>query len=628
MSSLPLALAVPAAAAGLAYLDAKTSFWYDRKLFGGLFPGIFKARYREYRDRINFFYRLEDLGTGRSHNKVGILFEDKSWTYGQMYDAALRYGNYFRTKYDLKKGDIVAMDMMNSDQFLLIMFGLWSIGVKPGLINYNLTGDALCHCVNVANSVLLLVDQEVAGNVDENVRAKIGGLKVEIVSPEFVEEAFATEPVGQPDELRSGDLCRDMAVLIYTSGTTGLPKAAIVSWGKITMSPIFMGCWLSMKASDILYTSMPLYHASGLVMGAFNCFQSGTTIAVGRKFSSKIFWADVRKHKATVIQYVGETCRYLLAAPPQIDPETGKDLDKENNVRLAMGNGLRPDVWAKFQERFAIVAEFYAATEGFFGTWNYSRNEFARGAIGRVGWLYDRFTSKKVAIVARDHETDEPWRDPKTGLCRKMPRGEVGEMLFLLPEDMGEVFQGYYKNDKATDGKVIRNVLVEGDAYFRTGDLISWDYEGRIYFHDRIGDTFRWKSENVATTEVSAMIGMHPAVDEANVYGVELPHHDGRAGCAAITLKTSTPDAETMRSLAQHARDKLPKYAVPLFLRFGKGLTTAMTGTNKQQKHNLRVEGVNPVKVGDDEIFWLQGDTYVKFHKTDWDRLDAGQVKL
>ncbi|KAI1810132.1 acetyl-CoA synthetase-like protein [Poronia punctata] len=626
---LPLAVTVPAAAAGLAYLNAKASLSYDWGLTRGLVPALYKNRRREATDRANVFYRLEEIATGKSANNVAVLFEDRSWTYAQMYEAALKFGNYLKSKYDLKPKDIVALDMMNSDYFLLLVFGLWSIGVKPAFINYNLTGDALCHCVNTANAVLMLVDPDVAHNVDEAVVEKLGGLRMDFVSPDFVAAAMAVDPIRPSNKLRSGDLGRDMAILIYTSGTTGLPKAAIVSWTKIINASAFVPRWLQTKKTDVLYTPMPLYHSSAAVLGFFHCFEAEATFAIGRKFSTKTFWKDVRKHNATIIQYVGETCRYLLAAQPEIDPVTGENLDKKHSVRLAMGNGLRPDVWARFQERFGIesVAEFYAATEGFVGTWNLSRNEFSRGAIGRSGFLFSLFLNSKIAIVERDPETDAPWRDPQTGLCRQVPRGEVGELLFILPDDMTQVFQGYYNNEKATNSKIIRDVVKNGDGYFRSGDLISWDREGRLYFHDRIGDTFRWKSENVATTEVSAMIGLHPAVEEANVYGVQLPHHDGRAGCAAVALKTSL-DETVLRSLAEHARAKLPKYAVPIFLRFGKGLSAAITGTNKQQKHNLRVEGVDPGKVGDDELYWLKGDTYVRFDKADWDRMSAGQVKL
>ncbi|KAI1736063.1 acetyl-CoA synthetase-like protein [Xylaria scruposa] len=627
--TLPLALTIPAAAAGLAYLNAKTSFSYDAATIKGTVRAAWRHNRRESADRLNAFYRLEEIANGKSASRVGLLFKDRSWTYAQMYDAALKYGNYLKTKYDLKPKDIVALDLMNSDHFILVCFGLWSIGARPAFINYNLTSDALCHCVKTANSVLMLVDPDVQSNVDEGVREKLGDLRIEFLTEEVISAVMAMDPVRPPNELRAGEVGRDMAALIFTSGTTGLPKAAIVSWTKIVTAPNFVGRWLGTTSSDVLYTPMPLYHSSAFILGFFQCFELEATFAIGHKFSTKTFWKDVRKHNATIIQYVGETCRYLMAAKPEIDPTTGENLDKKHNVRLALGNGLRPDVWAKFQERFGIesVGEFYAATEGSGGTWNYSRNEFSRGAIGRNGWLYGLFMKSKQAIVERDHETDEPHRDPKTGFCVAVPRGEVGELLFKLPEDMTKNFQGYYNNPKATNSKIIRDVFKKGDAYFRSGDLVSWDTEGRTYFHDRIGDTFRWKSENVATTEVSATVGVHPAVEEANVYGVQLPHHDGRAGCAAIALKTA-PDEALLKSLAEHARAKLPKYAVPIFLRLGKGLSAAITGTNKQQKHNLRVEGVDPAKVGDDELYWLKGDTYVRFGQEDWDQMNAGQVKL
>ncbi|KAF2970442.1 hypothetical protein GQX73_g3126 [Xylaria multiplex] len=610
----PLVLTIPAAAAGLAYLNAKTSLSYDTAIIRGMVAAVRRNNRRESADRANLFYRLEEIATSKSADRVGILFEDRSWTYAQIYEASLRYGNYFKSKFSLKPKDIVALDLVNSDHFILICFGLWSIGVKPAFINYNLTGNALCHCIKIANSVLVLVDPDIKSHVDESVRQELGNLRIEILTPEFISAAMAADPIRPPNEVRSGEIGRDMASLIYTSGTTGLPKAAIVSWTKLTTASNF---------------PMPLYHASALAVGFFHCFEAEATFAVGRKFSTKTFWKDVRKHNATIIQYVGETFRYLMAASPDIDSATGENLDKKHNVRMALGNGLRPDVWARFQERFGIesIAEFYSSTEGFGGTWNYSRNDFSRGAIGRNGWLYGLFMKSKIAIVAHDHETDAPYRDPKTGFCVTVPRGEVGEMLSVLPEDTEQLFQGYYNNPNATNSKIIRDVFKKGDKYYRSGDLVSWDSEGRTYFHDRIGDTFRWKSENVATTEVSAAIGLHPAVEEANVYGVQLPHHDGRAGCAAISLK-AVPDEVILQSLAEHAKAKLPKYAVPIFLRLGKGLSAAVTGTNKQQKHSLRVEGVDPTKVGDDELYWLKGDTYVKFAKEDWDRMNAGQVKL
>jgi len=330
------------------------------------------------------------------------------------------------------------------------------------------------------------------------------------------------------------------------------------------------------------------------------------------------------------MQYVGETCRYLLSAPPQIDPKTGENLDTKNSIRIAFGNGLRPDIWNRFKERFNIesIAEFYAATEGSSGSWNFSRNDFSAGAVGRLGTIGSLITSANAAIVEVDWETELPYRDPKTGFCRQVPRGTPGEALFKLDADnISSKFQGYFNNKDSTESKIMRNVLVKGDAYFRTGDMISWDSEGRQYFNDRIGDTFRWKSENVSTSEVSEALGLHPHVHEANVYGVELPHHDGRAGCVALVLST-TPSEQLMKDLADHVGGKLPRFAVPLFLRLVEGRDMEVTGTNKQQKHVVRMQGVDPEKVGEDRIFWLRNGTYVPFGRREWEELNVGRVRL
>jgi acyl-CoA synthetase (AMP-forming)/AMP-acid ligase II len=372
---------------------------------------------------------------------------------------------------------------------------------------------------------------------------------------------------------------------------------------------------------------MPLYHSSASILGVITTLNAGATIVIGRKFSTKKFWQEVRASNVTIIQYVGETCRYLLSAPPQIDAN-GVDLDKQNKVRMAFGNGLRPDVWNKFKERFDIetIAEFYTATEGASGCWNYSKNDFSKGAIGRTGTLASFAANRTTAMVELDWETEQPSRDPVTGFCTRVPRGEPGELLYKLDAaDINRNFQGYLNNEKATSSKVMRSVFEKGDAYFRTGDMVRWDNEGRFYFSDRIGDTFRWKSENVSTNEVSESLGIHSAVDEANVYGVELPHHDGRAGCVALVLNEE-PSERLMRGLAEHAHKELPRFAVPLFLRVTKDMQ--MTGTNKQQKHVIRMHGVDPKKVENDELWWLKDGTYTRFGIQDWEALSGGRVKL
>lgn len=379
-----------------------------------------------------------------------------------------------------------------------------------------------------------------------------------------------------------------------------------------------------------------MYHSAAAVLSFCAVLHAGATQALGRKFSTRTFWEDVRSMDATAIQYVGETLRYLAAAPPQHDPVTGELLDKRHNVRIAYGNGLRPDTWERFKSRFGVptVAEIYAATEGTMAFINICSNELTAGAMGRHGWIQGALLSKSLGVVEVDWETEQPRRDPRTGFCIRVPRGEPGEMLFQLPsDDPSQRFQGYFKNPEANAKKLMRDVFKKGDAWFRSGDVVRWDNEGRIFFNDRIGDTFRWKSENVSTAEVSEAVGNHPAVHEANVYGVELPHHDGRAGCAAIHLDENVPLDQTLISLAAHVRASLPRYAVPLFLRVARGDpgTAQTTGTNKQQKQPLRLAGVKPDPAKDAELgqlYWLGKEAYVPFQEKDWRELEGGRVKL
>lgn len=359
---------------------------------------------------------------------------------------------------------------------------------------------------------------------------------------------------------------------------------------------------------------------------------TGTTFVLGHKFSSRTFWPEVRDQNATVIQYVGETCRYLLAAPPLLDPINGEDLDTKNNVRMAFGNGLRPDIWNRFKQRFdiGIISEFYAATESPSALFNLSSNDFSCGAIGRSGLLASLLMGSQVAILQIDWEHERPLRsEAASNHCIKVKTGEPGELVYKVdPANISKQFQGYYDNSKATESKILRDVFTQGDAWYRTGDVLSWDADGRWWFCDRIGDTFRWKSENVSTMTVSEVLGTHPSVHEANVYGVEIPHHDGRAGCAAILLKGKA-DQELLDGLAMHTEANLPRYAVPLFLRVVSEIEA--TGSNKQQKHTLRLQGVEPGKIQQsrgDKMYWLKEGTYVEFGEKEWAEMSAGKVRL
>ncbi|KAL1796886.1 hypothetical protein ACET3X_005426 [Alternaria dauci] len=674
MSVLPLAL--PAAAAGLAYLNGRHGFTYDWPLLSSFVGSVVTGALEERRDTLNLFYELEAHAKSSSRaNHTWIIFQGKTWTYAQAYNVVLRYGNWLKTK-GVDKDEIVAMDFVNSDVFIWVWFGLWSIGAKPAFINYNLSGKPLVHTVKTSTARLVLVDQESKDKFSQDALEEHGLVRVhhadkvkytfeqeqadipqsvknQTQTPQAVVEAGAVSepltvqrnleivffddaltstilthpPTRLPDSSRSDQKRSSMAMLIYTSGTTGLPKPAVMSWGKCGGGAKFAANWMSLK-NDIFYISMPLYHSSASVLGACAVLRAGGTIALSKKFSHKTFWPEIRSSNATILQYVGETCRYLLSAPPS-------PLDKQHKIRAAFGNGLRPDVWEPFKQRFGIetIYEFYAATEAPGALFNRSTNSFSSGAIARNGSLGNLLMSYRLTLVRMDPNSDppEPLRDPVTGLCEICDYNENGELLGKLDAaNIKEDFQGYYGNEKATNSKIIRNVKKKGDAYFRSGDLMRWDDEGRFWFVDRLGDTFRWKAENVSTAEVSEAVGKHPAVSEANVYGVSVPAHDGRAGCATIVFEQGVGevDDKLLQELAQHVKKELPAFAVPVWIRVTKEMQ--LTGTNKQQKVELQREGIDPrvVEEKGDVLYWLRDGTYKRFTLQDLKSIEGGDVKL
>ena len=540
-----------------------------------ILPTIYSLTTRIYSDRLNQFYVLEAHAQSRSHgSRTLLIYQGRSYTYAEVYDRALRYGAWLRERHGVRPGDMVALDCMNSDVFVFVWFGLWAIGAKPAFINYNLTGAPLVHCVKKAGTRVMLIDPEIASNVSPEVKKDLEGMEFVTLSEDVVREAEHTHPTRYPDADRAEDkkLSR-MAILIYTSGTTGLPKAAIVSWGKSITAPGFVHRWLARTPSDVLYTCMPLYHSSAAILGLISTLEAGGTISLGRKFSTKTFWADVRASNASIIQYVGETCRYLLAAPAEVID--GENMDRKHGVRVAFGNGLRPDVWNPFKDRFGIdtIAEWYASTEGTLATFNLSRNDFSAGAIGRNGMVYKYLLGRTIALISVDAETDTPRRNKKN-LCSRVRSRVPGELVFRIPAaDTASRFQGYYGDAAATDAKIIRDVFCKGDAWFRTGDVMRWDGDGLLYFSDRLGDTFRWKSENVSTAEVAGVIGGFGGVREAVVYGVEVRGYEGRAGCVALVLEGGgkEEEEEVMEGLGGFLEGRLPRYARPVFARVLRG---------------------------------------------------------
>ncbi|KIX00227.1 uncharacterized protein Z518_10366 [Rhinocladiella mackenziei CBS 650.93] len=641
------AVTIPATLAGLAYVNARWRLPVD---LGVLIPFVASRtafNKRERAGRVNSFYILEEHARNpKIADKTFLIYQGRKWTFKQTYDMVLRYAGYLHNHHSIAPGEIIAMDMMNCPQFIFVAMALWSLGALPAFINYNLTSATLIHSVRTSSARLLIMDPEVEPRAltpetletftAPNFWNNTCPLEIAVLTTGLQSSLEYHPPYRAPDSARSGAIARSPCVLISTSGTTGLPKAAIVPWDRTAVGSGLMARWIGLRPvtssnPDRYYTAMPLYHSSAFQLGFHCCLGQAVTLVLGHKFSVSHFWDDVISADATVIQYVGETLRYLLAAPPQANDRT------KHHVRLAFGNGLRPDVWDKFRARFGIetIAEFYSATESVGASWNLSRNTFSSGAIGQVGVLGSLISSRVQSIVQVDWETESPARDPKTGFCVPVPRGQPGELLYKIdPADIGAKYQGYFDNKKASDSKIIRDVHTKGDAWFRSGDVVRYDKNDLIWFSDRIGDTFRWRSENVSTAEVAQTLGQHPSVLEANVYGVQVPNHEGRAGCAAVLLKdVTTPESpipeSLLEGLATFSRNSLPKYAVPVFLRV---ITTVIvTGNNKQQKHVLKLEGVDPEKItAGDRVFYLRPDAerYEAFGQREWEMVKRGRVKL
>jgi fatty-acyl-CoA synthase len=406
----------------------------------------------------------------------------------------------------------------------------------------------------------------------------------------------------------------DTALHIYTSGTTGLPKAAKVSHARVMMWSHWFAGMMDTRPDDRMYDCLPMYHTVGGVVAIGATLVTGGSVFIREKFSVREFWDDVVGHDCTLFQYIGELCRYLLEAPEHVR-------ERAHRLRLACGNGLRPDVWSRFQARFAIpqILEFYAATEGNVNLFNFDGRP---GAVGRVPWfLRHRFPIK---IVRFDIQSGLPIRNAK-GFCELAAPGEVGEAIGQILKDPAKSnmrFEGY-ANVAENARKILRDVFEPGDAWFRSGDLMREDAAGYFYFIDRIGDTFRWKGENVSTTEVAAAISACRGVAEVAVYGVAAPNADGRAGMAALVV---TPDFE-LAALRRTVASALPAYARPVFVRIRAELDT--TGTFKHRKDELTREGYDPGTTKDAIYFSdPQQQGFVRMDVALFSRIESGQMRF
>jgi len=548
-----------------------------------------------------------------------LLSDGELLTYRALSARAARYARW-ALKHGLGKGEAVGLLMPNRPEYMAIWLGVTRVGGVVALLNTNLTGASLAQAINVAAPRHLIVAAEFVDRV-KAVRADIAaapqlwvhgaaGCSQHARIDEDVDR-YAGGPLAEHE--RPAVTVDDCALYIYTSGTTGLPKAANVSHARIMQWSYWFAALMDVRATDRMYNCLPMYHSVGGVLATGAVLVGGGSVVVRDGFSARRFWNDVVSWDCTLFQYIGELCRYLL------NTET-HPLETRHRIRLCCGNGLRPEVWNGFKERFAVpqILEFYAATEGNVSLVNV---EGRPGAIGRIPpFLAHRFPAR---LVRYDADAGVPARDAR-GFCVPCGPNEVGEAIGPLLKDrsnIGARFEGY-TDERASQLKILRDVFEPGDAWFRTGDLMRKDEAGYFYFVDRIGDTFRWKGENVATSEVSEAICRFPGIKDASVYGVAVPGADGRAGMATIVAD----DGIDLASFRTHLAERLPDYAHPVFLRVRDQLD--VTATFKHTKNALVRDGYDPVAVGDAMYFHDRArQAFVPLDQSLYDRIQRGEVR-
>jgi fatty-acyl-CoA synthase len=528
-------------------------------------------------------------------------------TAGELDDDANRVAHWAIAQ-GLGQGDVVALLMLNRPEFVATWLGLAKVGIVTALINTNLTGEPLRHSIGVSEAKHLIVDHELVepwhnarehDSVTEWVWGDGGGY----------DDALTHQPTVAPDaSIREGMDNTAPLFYIYTSGTTGLPKAARFSHSKFLSVANGSAGLIELNNHDRMYITLPLYHTAGGVMAVGNSLLGGSTAIITRRFSTSRFWDECVEHGATAFQYIGELCRYLANSPSH-------PLERGHQLRVCVGNGLRPDVWPTFQERFKIprIVEFYGATEGTASLFNLDNR------VGSIGRMRPGLAKRLgIHLVEYDVEADEVARDTN-GHVIPVGFNEPGEAITRISNLTP--FEGY-SDEEASEKKVLRGAFKDGDAYFRTGDLLSQDEDGYYFFVDRIGDTFRWKGENVSTAEVAGVLGGCTGVLEANVYGVEVPGADGRAGMATLVVD-DTFDIEQTRL---HVAANLAAYARPIFLRIQSEVE--ITATFKHRKKDAVAEGFDPSLP--DPLWFLDSreQHFVALDDAVYQRIQAGDVRL
>jgi fatty-acyl-CoA synthase len=548
---------------------------------------------------------------------------DQRWTYTE-FNACVNQAAHALQALGVRRGDVVALAMENRPEFFFAWMGLSKLGAVVAFLNTHASGRVLEHALAETRAGRVIVGEECLPHFAATPtlpkdlplwlwpdHARPADPALQALCTLDLAPLVAGAPSHNPPAVwRDGLVAGDTAQYIFTSGTTGLPKAAVVSHARWLMAGAAMKTVWEIGPEDCFYCFLPLYHGAASMSATATALCAGASIALRRKFSRREFWDDVRRHRITVCQYVGEICRFLLSNPPQPD-------DRDHSLRKMAGTGMAPEVWTRWVERFGEMAiyESWGSTEANASTLNL---ENRIGSCGRVPF-WDR---TNLRLVRYDLGSDTHPRGPD-GFLQLAAVDEPGEaigMIYDLPDLIAGRFEGY-TSAEATERKILRNVFREGDAWWSSGDLLRCDADGYCWFVDRIGDTFRWKSENVSTAEVADALGDFPGLDAVTVYGVQVPGHEGRAGMAALVLHPGVDfDPAAFWALAT---TRLASYAAPLFLRLS--ATADMTGNYKLRKVDLQREGFNAAVVK--EPLYVRDDaagTYVPLSESTLTRVLGG----
>ncbi|WP_111893611.1 long-chain-acyl-CoA synthetase [Acinetobacter sp. MB5] len=538
----------------------------------------------------------------RFPERPALFFEKQQFSYQKLNQWANQIGHYFLAQ-GIQKGDVVALMLSNRPEFFASILALAKIGAISALLNTSQSGKVLSHSIRLVQPKAVIVGEEYHAIFDE-IRPELHEntvlywfadtetLKEQGTAPQgYLNLANCAHPFPEFNTTTTKRThSKDGLFYIYTSGTTGLPKAVIFNHGRWTLAFGTYGHVLNLNQNDVLYAPLPMYHATGIVVCWCGVIAGGAALATRRKYSSSQFWSDVREFDASALGYVGEICRYLLDTPAS--PQ-----DQQHRVSKMIGNGMRPNIWHTFKQRFAVheILEMYASSEGNVGFSNLLNFD---NTIG--------FSPTPFAIVQYDQEKNQPIRDAK-GFCQPVRKGDVGLLIGKITRR--SPFDGYTDAEK-NRAAILQDVFKQGDAYFNSGDLVRNLGFRHAQFVDRLGDTFRWKGENVSTAEVEGILCDHPLINEAVVYGVEIPQTNGRAGMASISLATGmTLDQLDLGALWQDLKQALPAYAIPIFLRIQDQLET--TSTFKYPKQKLKSQGFDLAQCEDTILVYLpQTQTY------------------